>query len=152
METGKTVQISSRKGGQYMLKNKRGIVLITTMLTVVLVIMLLSSVVYSNLGSMRLASNFYGREEALMAAQSGVQYAITCLQSDVTWRGDKQENTFTNSTEGISVRERNGNVVGMITTANGNKSFFRIKFNYEDGEKGFDGMSDSSDSERIRSP
>lgn len=152
METGKTVQISSRKGGQYMLKNKRGIVLITTMLTVVLVIMLLSSVVYSNLGSMRLASNFYGREEALMAAQSGVQYAITCLQSDVTWRGDKQENTFTNSAEGISVRERNGNVVGMITTANGNKSFFRIKFNYEDGEKGFDGMSDSSDSERIRSP
>lgn len=135
-----------------MLKNKRGIVLITTMLTVVLVIMLLSSVVYSNLGSMRLASNFYGREEALMAAQSGVQYAITCLQSDITWRGDKSDNTFTNSTEGISVRERNGNVVGMITTANGNKSFFRIKFNYEDGDKGFDGMSNSSDSERIRSP
>ncbi len=135
-----------------MLKNKRGIVLITTMLTVVLVIMLLSSVVYSNLGSMRLASNFYSREEALMAAQSGVQYAITCLQSDITWRGDKSDNTFTNSTEGISVRERNGNVVGMITTANGNKSFFRIKFNYEDGDKGFDGMSNSSDSERIRSP
>lgn len=135
-----------------MLKNKRGIVLITTMLTVVLVIMLLSSVVYSNLGSMRLASNFYGREEALMAAQSGVQYAITCLQSDITWRGDKSDNTFTNNTEGISVRERNGNVVGMITTANGNKSFFRIKFNYEDGDKGFDGMSDSSDSECIRSP
>lgn len=152
METGQTVQIRSYKGGQYMLKNKRGIVLITTMLTVVLVIMLLSSVVYSNLGSMRLASNFYGREEALMAAQSGVEYAITCLQSDVTWRGDKQDNTFTNSAEGISVRERNGNVVGMLTTANGNKSFFRIKFNYEDGENGFDGMKDSSDSERIQSP
>lgn len=152
METGQTVQIRSYKGGQYMLKNKRGIVLITTMLTVVLVIMLLSSVVYSNLGSMRLASNFYGREEALMAAQSGVEYAVTCLQSDVTWRGDKQDNTFTNSAEGISVRERNGNVVGMLTTANGNKSFFRIKFNYEDGENGFDGMKDSSDSERIQSP
>ena len=152
METGQTVQIRSYKGGQYMLKNKRGIVLITTMLTVVLVIMLLSSVVYSNLGSMRLASNFYGREEALMAAQSGVEYAITCLQSDITWRGDKQDNTFTNSAEGISVRERNGNVVGMLTTANGNKSFFRIKFNYEDGENGFDGMKDSSDSERIQSP
>lgn len=152
METDQTVQIRSYKGGQYMLKNKRGIVLITTMLTVVLVIMLLSSVVYSNLGSMRLASNFYGREEALMAAQSGVEYAITCLQSDVTWRGDKQDNTFTNSAEGISVRERNGNVVGMLTTANGNKSFFRIKFNYEDGENGFDGMKDSSDSERIQSP
>ena len=152
METGQTVQIRSYKGGQYMLKNKRGIVLITTMLTVVLVIMLLSSVVYSNLGSMRLASNFYGREEALMAAQSGVEYAITCLQSDITWRGDKTDNTLSDSSKGINVRERNGNVVGMLTTANGNKSFFRIKFNYEDGENGFDGMKDSSDSERIQSP
>ena len=152
METGQTVQIRSYKGGQYMLKNKRGIVLITTMLTVVLVIMLLSSVVYSNLGSMRLASNFYGREEALMAAQSGVEYAITCLQSDITWRGDKTDNTLSDSTKGVSVRERNGNVVGMLTTANGKKSFFRIKFNYEDGDKGFDGMGDSPDSDRIRSP
>ena len=135
-----------------MLKNKRGIVLITTMLTVVLVIMLLSSVVYSNLGSMRLASNFYGREEALMAAQSGVQYAITCLQSDITWRGDKKENVLSSSNKGLSVQERNGNVVGMLTTANGHKSFFRIKFNYEDGEQGFDGMNNSSDSDRIRSP
>ncbi|HBM95989.1 TPA: hypothetical protein DD394_00225, partial [bacterium UBP9_UBA11836] len=135
-----------------MLKNKRGIVLITTMLTVVLVIMLLSSVVYSNLGSMRLASNFYGREEALMAAQSGVEYAVTCLQSDITWRGDKTDNALSDSTKGVSVRERNGNVVGMLTTANGKKSFFRIKFNYEDGDKGFDGMGDSSDSDRIRSP
>ncbi len=135
-----------------MLKNKRGIVLITTMLTVVLVIMLLSSVVYSNLGSMRLTSNFYGREEALMAAQSGVEYAITCLQSDITWRGDKTDNTLSDSSKGINVRERNGNVVGMITTANGNRSFFRIKFNYEDGDKGFDGLSNSSDSDRIQSP
>ena len=110
-------------------KYKKGIVLITTMLTVVLVIMLLSSVVYSNLGSMRLASNFYGREEALMAAQSGVQYAITCLQSDVTWRGDKSGNTLSDTHKGISVQERNGNVVGMLTTTNGHKSFFRIKFN-----------------------
>lgn len=135
-----------------MLKNKRGIVLITTMLTVVLVIMLLSSVVYSNLGSMRLASNFYGREEALMAAQSGVQYAITRLQDNITWRGDNSDNDFSDTSKGLSVREKNGNVVGMLTTANGNKSFFRIKFNYEDGEKGFDGLSNSSDSDRIRSP
>ncbi len=52
-------------------RKKKGIVLVTTMLTVVLVIMLLSSVVYSNLGSFRLTTNFYDKENALMAAQSG---------------------------------------------------------------------------------
>ncbi|MGM9992398.1 MAG: PilX N-terminal domain-containing pilus assembly protein [Candidatus Bruticola sp.] len=135
-----------------MLKNKRGIVLITTMLTVVLVIMLLSSIVYSNIGSMRLASNFYGREQAIMAAQSGVQYAITKLQNNITWKGCDDSETISDSSTGLSVIENNGNVVGMIDSKNGRRSFFRIKFNYEDGENGFDGLNDSSDSAKIPSP
>ncbi|MGM9998266.1 MAG: pilus assembly PilX N-terminal domain-containing protein [Candidatus Bruticola sp.] len=135
-----------------MLKNKRGIVLITTMLTVVLVIMLLSSVVYSNLGSMRLASNFYGREQALMAAQSGVQYAITKLQNNITWKGCDESETISDSSKGLSVMEKNGNVVGMLDSKNGRRSFFRIKFNYEDGDNGFDGLNDSSSSDKIPSP
>ncbi|MGM9998267.1 MAG: PilX N-terminal domain-containing pilus assembly protein [Candidatus Bruticola sp.] len=135
-----------------MLKNKRGIVLITTMLTVVLVIMLLSSVVYSNMGSMRLASNFYGREQALMAAQSGVQYAITKLQNNITWKGCDESETISDSSTGLSVMEKNGNVVGMIDSKNGRRSFFRIKFNYEDGENGFDGLNNNSSSDKIPSP
>ncbi|MGM9998265.1 MAG: PilX N-terminal domain-containing pilus assembly protein [Candidatus Bruticola sp.] len=134
-----------------MLKNKRGIVLITTMLTVVLVTMLLSSVVYSNLGGMRLASNFYGREEALMAAQSGLHYAITRLQDDITWRAADSK-TISETNKGLQVIEKNGNVLGCITTTNGNKSFFRLKFNYEDGAGGLDGLNDSSSSELIASP
>ncbi|MGM9998264.1 MAG: PilX N-terminal domain-containing pilus assembly protein [Candidatus Bruticola sp.] len=134
-----------------MLKDKRGIVLITTMLTVVLIIMLLSSVVYSNLGGMRLASNFYGREEALMAAQSGIQYAITRLQDDITWRAADYK-TVSETSKGLEVIEKNGNVLGCITTANGNRSFFRLKFNYEDGANGLDGLNNSGSSELIASP
>ena len=82
-------------------KCKQGIVLITTMLTVVLVIMLLSSVVYSNFGNMRLTSNFYGREEAIMAAQSGVEYAVTKLQNNITWQGDDKDYQLASTAKGV---------------------------------------------------
>ena len=130
-------------------KYKQGIVLVTTMLTVVLVIMLLSSVVYSNFGSMRLTSNFYGREEAIMAAQSGVEYAITKLQNNVTWQGDDKNYQLASSVKGVKIIENNGNVWGMLVTPNGRRSFFRIKFNYEDGHGGFDNMDNTSDKNYI---
>lgn len=134
-------------------KYKQGIVLITTMLTVVLVIMLLSSVVYSNFGNMRLTSNFYGREEAIMAAQSGVEYAITKLQNDITWQGNDENYRLALSVKVVKVIENSGNVWGMLTTPNGRRSFFRIKFNYEDGPDGFDNMDDTPNSNFIiRSP
>ncbi len=126
-------------------KDKQGIVLVTTMLCVVMVTMLLSTVVYSNIGSMRLSSNFYGHEGALMAAQSGVQYAINRLQSDITWHGEPTESTGNAPSldNGLSVYEAEGNVVGEIISGD-HKSFFRIKFNYEDGDDGFDGLKNSS--------
>lgn len=134
-------------------KCKQGIVLITTMLTVVLIIMLLSSVVYSNFGNMRLTSNFYGREEAIMAAQSGVEYAVTKLQNNITWQGDDKNYQLASAAKGVKIVENSGNVWGMLITPNGRRSFFRIKFNYEDGPKGFDNMDNTSDKTYIiRSP
>lgn len=130
-------------------KYKQGIVLITTMLTVVLVIMLLSSVVYSNFGNMCLTSNFYGREEAIMAAQSGVEYALTKLQNNITWQGDDKNNQLASTAKGVKIVENSGNVWGMLITPNGRRSFFRIKFNYEDGPKGFDNMDNTSDKNYI---
>ena len=132
---------------------KRGIVLITTMLSVVLVVMLVSAVVYSNIGGMRLTGAFAARESALLAAQSGVHYAITRLQEDPTWIGAPnldEENKF-NSPKGMDVIERDGNVLGRFQTPDGRPLFFRIKFNYEDGEGGFDNLNNSS-SNPIRSP
>lgn len=130
-------------------KKKKGIVLVTTMLTVVLVIMLLSSVVYSNLGSMRLTTNFYDKENALMAAQSGAQYAITRLQNDILWKANP-ETAYTLKTKDFEVKEEDGNVYGILSSTNGKKSVFRIKFNCEDGEGGFDNMSNSA--HKIESP
>ena len=123
---------------------KQGIVLITTMLSVVLVVMLLSAVVYSNMGSLRLTSNFYDREAALMAADSGVQYAVTRLQNDITWRGvDKYSLSFSKTKGLLQVEEENGNVIGIINLSNGRRAAFRIKFNCEDGAGGLDDMADS---------
>ena len=133
-------------------QNKKGIVLITTMLTIVLVVMLVSSIVYSNIGGLRLTGAFAQREMALMAAQSGVHYAITRLQEDPTWIGAPnldEENKF-NSPKGMDVIERDGNVLGRFQTPDGRPLFFRIKFNYEDGEGGFDNLNNSS-SHPIRS-
>ena len=130
-------------------RKKKGIVLVTTMLTVVLVIMLLSSVVYSNLGSFRLTTNFYDKENALMAAQSGAQYAITRLQSDILWKANPST-PYVLKTDDFEVKEEDGNVWGILSSANGKKSVFRIKFNCEDGLGGFDNMNDSS--QKIESP
>lgn len=130
-------------------RKKKGIVLVTTMLTVVLVIMLLSSVVYSNLGSFRLTTNFYDKENALMAAQSGAQYAITRLQSDILWKANPST-VYTLKTGDFEVKEEDGNVWGILSSTNGKKSVFRIKFNCEDGPGGFDNMDDSA--HKIESP
>ncbi|HBM95985.1 TPA: hypothetical protein DD394_00205 [bacterium UBP9_UBA11836] len=130
-------------------KQRKGIVLITTMLTVVLVIMLLSSVVYSNLGSLRLTTNFYDKETALMAAQSGAQYAITRLQNNILWKADPTT-AYKLKTNNFEVKEEDGNVWGILTSTNGKKSVFRIKFNCEDGDGGLDGMRNSD--QKIESP
>ena len=132
-----------------LIKQRKGIVLITTMLTVVLVIMLLSSVVYSNLGSLRLTTNFYDKETALMAAQSGAQYAITRLQNNILWKADPT-NAYELKTTNFEVKEKDGNVWGILTSTNGKKSVFRIKFNCEDGDGGLDGLKDSD--QKIESP
>ena len=130
-------------------KQRKGIVLITTMLTVVLVIMLLSSVVYSNLGSFRLTTNFYDKETALMAAQSGAQYAITRLQNDILWKA-APTTAYKLTTDNFEVKEEDGNVWGVLTSTNGKKSVFRIKFNCEDGNGGLDGLKNSE--KAIESP
>ncbi len=116
-------------------RRRLGIVLITTMLTVALVAMMLAAIIQSSVGNMALSGNFYDRESALWAAESGVQYAMTCLQTNKYWRGDRN-NTFGSLSQGICVEESNGNVIGLIKNRNnGALSAFRIKFNYEDNSE-----------------
>ncbi len=131
---------------------KQGIVLVTTLLVTILVVMLVAAVVGTGAGSMALTGNFYERESALLAAESGLQYAITRLQSNPQWRGD-DPGTVPAGTPDFSVVERNGNVFGFLRTSSGNRSLFRIKFNFEDGSGGADGLEDTSEPEnRVASP
>ena len=118
----------------------KGIVLITTLLTVLLVFMMVSAAMQSGTRSLQMSSNFYNREAALAAAESGVQYAMTRLQSNKYWRGDsngdKDSQTFGDfSKDGVEVTESNGNVIGLIKNLNGTTTAFRIKFSYEDTDQ-----------------
>ncbi len=129
------------------LKN-RGIVLVTTLLVTVLVVMLVTAVVYTGAGGLALTGNFYEREAALLAADSGLQYAMARLQANPTWRGD-DPSTAPADSPNFSVVERNGNVFGFLSTPHGHRSQFRIKFNYEDGPDGLDGLGNTQQSEFL---
>ncbi|MCR4784039.1 MAG: hypothetical protein K6A35_05925 [bacterium] len=137
-------------------KKRDGIVLVTTMLAISIIVMLISTVVYANFGGFRLASNFYDRELALMAANSGVQYAIHEFQKDLVWNGCGSGVKLNDGS--LWIVENNGNVVGVLkesTSASdgrpASRSAFRIKFNYEDGAGGADGLNDSGKNV-IKSP
>lgn len=142
---------------------KKGIVLITTLLTVVLVVMMITAVVHSGASSLSLTAGFHHRENALLAAESGVQYAATRLQDNVFWHGDGFTGSSGSSSvfdsNGLRVVEDNGNVIGVITSKTGSVSAFRIKFNYEDGNQeekdkklpDRDGLHDPSDAYKINS-
>ncbi len=111
-----------------------GIVLITTLLTIALVAMMMATVIQSSFGNMALSGNFYDRETAFWAAESGIQYAMTRLQENFLWCGDNNE-SYGSLMKGLYVSESNGNVVGLLQNRkNGTLSVFRIKFNYESDE------------------
>lgn len=137
-------------------RRRRGIVLVTTLVSLVLVIMIVTAVVNINIGSARLGSRFHERETALMAAHSGLEYALTRLQEDLTWRGAPRgaDSAWKLILDGPQVRvyEGNGNVVGFLGRGSDRPSFFRIKFNYEDGSGGLDYLEDSAQEQFISSP
>lgn len=131
---------------------ERGIVLVTTLLTIVLVVMMITVIVNSGAAGLSLTANFRDRESALMAAESGLQYATTRLQENITWRGD---GTVVNNDPNFVVKEDNGNVFGIITSKLGTKSAFRIKFNVEDGSPSVDASGKivpSSDGDGLPDP
>ena len=127
---------------------RQGIVLITTLLMTVLVVMILTVVLYTGAGGLALTANFYEREAALLAADSGLQYAMTRLQANPNWRGDGPDASpvdLAGTASHFSVLEKNGNVYGFLSTLYGHKTQFRIKFNYEDGAAGLDGLPNTGD-------
>lgn len=79
------------------------------------------------------AVNLKTHEQAVAAARAGAVYARTKLQERPTWRGD--DNALVVDTPALKVLEDEGNVFGLITNAEGEKSLFRFRFNYQNGEQ-----------------
>lgn len=128
----------------FMLKNpRRAAVLIMTMMAVTLTFMMIYVLTQTSGIGLNNTSSFYDREAALQAAQSGMDYAVTQLQSHREWKGDchraywknngksEYKNYNDDEDKDLKVIESYGNVVGLITNRAGYKSAFRIKFNYE---------------------
>ncbi len=126
-----------------------GIVLVSVMFLAVLVGMYVVSsflLTHGQLNSLKKTSSDRLAEEA---ARSGIEYALARLQENPQWRGDG-DGVIVDS-PGLSVREDQGNVVGLIRSADGGVAQFRLRFNYQDGPAGQDDLDDPSPTMRIES-
>ena len=119
-------------------RSHRGIALITTLLISVVAIMFVLAALSLGPGGLKAGQSSFLHSQAEMAAESGISYALSQLRNDPTWRGDR--NTTTINTADFYVTEDNGNVVGILQTPDGNWAQFRLRFNYQDGAGGPDGL------------
>ncbi len=118
----------------------RGIVLISVMFIAVLVGMYVLSANILSQGQFGALKQYNESRLAEEAARSGIEYALARLQENPQWRGDG--NGVIVDSPNFSVREDNGNVVGLIRSADGGIAQFRLRFNHQDGSGGGDGLDD----------
>lgn len=83
------------------------------------------------------------RQAALEAAKSGIEYAKSRLSQDPAWKAGGAREVVVDSPS-LTVVEDHGNVVGLVTLSDGGKARFRLRFNYQDGPGGPDGLDDPS--------
>ena len=100
-------------------------------------------------GLQQVAHNDQAR--ALSAAHSGLAYAKSRLASNPRWRGGSGTST-TIDENALVVVESRGNVHGRLQHPDGGFSEFRIRFNFQDGSDGGDGISDPPDDYFIDHP
>jgi hypothetical protein len=98
-------------------------------------------------GSLRQSAEDRRAEEA---ARSGLDYAQARLEENPDWRGDG-DGLIVN-TPSLMVREERGNVVGVLTTSDGGRAQFRIRFNHQDGTAGTDALPDPNLGMQFDSP
>ena len=128
---------------------RKGVAILISLFMMVLVIMFVTAMVTLLPQSVDSARNTREGRQAISAAQAGVDYAWCRLQERPNWKGDGDApgNTaaWTINTPELQVYEDHGNVWGFMTASNGDKSQFRIRFNYQDsGADTSDGLSDPS--------
>jgi hypothetical protein len=113
-------------------RRPRGIMLVVALLTAVVVLMFLGAAL--KLVPSQLNETVHSREKAAAdaAARSGVAYALSRLQEDVSWRANSVAKVVVDTPQ-LKITEDLGNVVGHLVAADGTKSEFQIRFNYQNG-------------------
>lgn len=119
---------------------RRGIVLISIVFLTILIGMYVTATHVMSRGQMMATLNSKESQLAESAARSGIEYALARLEENADWRGD--ENKVVVNTPELVVVEDSGNVIGLLTAKDGSRAQFRLRFNYQDGAAGGDGLAD----------
>lgn len=122
---------------------RKGMVLFVTLLVAAIIALFLAGAVQllPTLGYS--AANLSHKEQAVLAAQSGLEYARSRLQSDPGWRGNGTGLVV--DTPELKVIEDHGNIFGILEAPNGDKSLFRFRFNFQNGTDDPDEVLDDPD-------
>ena len=116
----------------------RGIVLIGILVLTLVATFFVGALLQMNPSRLRRTVQDEKHDNAAAAARAGVEYCLAQLVENQEWSG--QGNGITVQTDSMVVREDHGNVTGWMRTDNGEWAGFRMRFNYQDGDGGPDGM------------
>lgn len=131
-------------------QNQSGIILVSVIFLSILIGIYVTSATILNRGRFSSAQQDSENRLAELAAKSGLEYAQTRLEENPEWRGAL--NAVTVDTPSLKVVEDNGNVVGLLTSAGGEVSQFRLRFNHQDGTAGGDDLDDPAAGMSFDSP
>ncbi|MCE1247236.1 MAG: hypothetical protein LWY06_11375 [Firmicutes bacterium] len=125
----------------------KGIVLITTLLIIGFLLMFAAGIIFTTQRQATMTNQFYHRETAIFASQTGINYALMRLNADPYWMGCQRSSSgltgsdynFTMSSgQKVDIREHQvsgnmGAVEGRID--GGNSGYFEIYFVKPDDAK-----------------
>ncbi|MCA9776023.1 MAG: hypothetical protein KC800_04875, partial [Candidatus Eremiobacteraeota bacterium] len=114
----------------------RGIVIVSILVLTLLATFFMGALVQMNPSRLRRNVHDENRDRASMAARAGVDYVLNRFKSDVDWAADANMKTV--EMEDLVIREDHGNVLGWIRAEDGTWAGFRVRFNAQDGDDGFD--------------
>lgn len=120
------------------MRNRRGVVLITALFFILLIGILGRAILFNGRLTARVGGQLGQELVAQRAAEAGAAYARAQMKDVNNWKGNK--NTTTVNLPDLKVVEDNGNVIGWMRSASGEVSLFRMRFNFQDGTGGGDGL------------
>ncbi len=122
------------------MRKQRGIVLVTVLFFILLISILSRAILAAGPLVSRVGGQLTESLVAQRAAETGASYAAAQMKAKNDWKGDK--NAITVNLADMKIEEDHGNVVGWMKNAAGTVSMFRIRFNFQDGSMGPDGLDD----------